>query len=181
MVKSIGGLISSRRAELELTQKAVADYCGVSEGTVSRWESGDIDNMRRDRIAALAQILRISPLLLLGAENGKVETTVTMTVKSGTPEYELLQAYSRHSKRVQEEIIRQAKNIDNTFAKNVSGLLKQSGDINGFMQKTGLSFEAVGRLMQGGPVWITPEETERIADYFNIDIVKLFFDKEVEI
>ena len=66
---SVGKLIYSRRTELELTQKEVADYVGVSEGTVSRWESGHIDNMRRDRIASLAKILKISPLSIMGIES----------------------------------------------------------------------------------------------------------------
>ena len=175
MAQSIGSLISSRRVELDLTQKNVADFCGVSEGTVSRWESGDIDNMRRDKIAALAQILRISPLLLLDTDVGKVETTMTITVKSGTPEYTLLQAYFRHPALIQNEIARRANNIDIVFSKNVSKLLKKSGDINGFMQKTGIRFEAVGKFMQGETVWTAPEEAERIANYFDIDIIKLFF------
>lgn len=66
--KSVGRLIYNRRTELGLTQREVADYVGVSEATVSRWESGDIDNMRRDRIAKLSAVLRISPLDIMGIE-----------------------------------------------------------------------------------------------------------------
>lgn len=66
--KSVGKIIFDRRTALSLTQKDVADYVGVSEATVSRWESGHIDNMRRDRIAKLAKILRISPLVIMGVD-----------------------------------------------------------------------------------------------------------------
>ena len=66
--KSVGRLIYDRRNELQITQKEVADSVGVSEATVSRWESGHIDNMRRDRIAALAKVLRISPLAIMGVD-----------------------------------------------------------------------------------------------------------------
>lgn len=59
-------LIRDRRIELDLTMKELADLVGVSEGTVSRWESGDIANMKRDRIYKLAKALQISPLALLG-------------------------------------------------------------------------------------------------------------------
>lgn len=59
-------LIRTRRKELKLSQKQVADYVGVSEATLSRWESGNIANMKRSRIAALAKILEISPSLIVG-------------------------------------------------------------------------------------------------------------------
>jgi transcriptional regulator with XRE-family HTH domain len=61
--------IKSRRLELGLTLKQVADRVGVSEGSVSRWESGEIDNMRRDKIAALAKVLSIDPLILIGQQS----------------------------------------------------------------------------------------------------------------
>ena len=67
--KSVGKLIYDRRTELGITQKEVADFVGVSEATVSRWESGHIDNMRRDRIAALSKILRMSPLAIMGIDD----------------------------------------------------------------------------------------------------------------
>lgn len=61
-------IIKSKRLELGLTMKQVADAVGVSEATISRWESGDIANMRRDRIFALAKKLGISPLTIMGEE-----------------------------------------------------------------------------------------------------------------
>lgn len=63
---SIQDEIKNRRLSLDLTMKEVAEYVGVSEGTVSRWESGDISNMRRDKIYRLSKILQISPLIILG-------------------------------------------------------------------------------------------------------------------
>ena len=42
---------------------------GVTEATVSRRESDDIDNMRRDKIARPAEVLRGLPLLTMGDEN----------------------------------------------------------------------------------------------------------------
>jgi repressor LexA len=73
--QSVGKIINARRTELDLTQKEVADFVGVSEATVSRWESGQIDNMRRDKIASLATILKISPLAIMGIPIGATAVT----------------------------------------------------------------------------------------------------------
>ena len=61
-------IIKERRTDLGLTMKELADKVGVSEGTVSRWESGNISNMKRDKIAALAKILEIPYEILMGWE-----------------------------------------------------------------------------------------------------------------
>ena len=65
----IGKKLRERRNELSLTQRQVANFVGVTEATVSRWETGDIDNMRRDKIAKLADVLRVSPLLIMGDDD----------------------------------------------------------------------------------------------------------------
>ncbi|WP_288190353.1 helix-turn-helix domain-containing protein [uncultured Veillonella sp.] len=49
-----------------LTLAELAKKVGVSAGTISRWESGEIANMRRDRIALLSKALGITPVELLG-------------------------------------------------------------------------------------------------------------------
>lgn len=54
-------IIKQRRLELGYSMKELGKRVGVSEATISRWESGDIANMKRDKIKALAQALRISP------------------------------------------------------------------------------------------------------------------------
>lgn len=62
----IKDIIKTRRIELGITQAQLAAAVGVSEATVSRWESGDISNMKRSRIAALAKALQISPSVIMG-------------------------------------------------------------------------------------------------------------------
>lgn len=62
----LNDILKIRRAELNLTQKEVADYVGVSEATLSRWESGEIKNLKRNRIAALAKILKLPPSTIVG-------------------------------------------------------------------------------------------------------------------
>lgn len=64
----MGNYLADRRKALSLTQKDVADAVGVSEATVSRWESGEIANMRRDRISALAKVLHCSTDFVMTGE-----------------------------------------------------------------------------------------------------------------
>lgn len=69
----IKDILYNRRKELDLTMRQVADMVGVSEGTVSRWESGEIANMKRDKIMDYAKALKISPAVIMGWEDdGKV-------------------------------------------------------------------------------------------------------------
>lgn len=63
--KSMGEIIKTRRKELKMTQKEVANHINVSHSAVSRWESGDIENITQDKIAGLADILKLSPLTLI--------------------------------------------------------------------------------------------------------------------
>ena len=70
----IKDVIRNRRLEMGLTMKQVADAVGVSEGTVSRWESGEIENMRRDKIAALSKLLSIDPRVIMGWQTQTEDT-----------------------------------------------------------------------------------------------------------
>lgn len=57
--------IKSKRIRLGLTQKEVAQKVGVTEATVSRWESGEIANMRRDKIMKLSELLQLPPSVIM--------------------------------------------------------------------------------------------------------------------
>ena len=63
----IANKIKARRQELGLTLEDVARAVGVGRSTVRKWETGMIKNMGRDKIAALAEILQISPVELVPA------------------------------------------------------------------------------------------------------------------
>jgi len=75
----IKDLIKSRRIEMNYTMKELAEKVGVSEGTISRWESGDISNMRRDKIVSLAKTLRISPAAIMEWDEQIQETKSNST------------------------------------------------------------------------------------------------------
>lgn len=82
----IKDILKARRLSLALTLEDVAAKVGVSAATISRWESGDIANMRRDRIVALSNALKISPAIIMGwddpednpvATSGSIDPEVT--------------------------------------------------------------------------------------------------------
>lgn len=62
-----------RRIEMGLTQKEVANAVGVAEATVSRWESGNIANMKRDKIFALSRVLNCSPEFIMTGNHTPAE------------------------------------------------------------------------------------------------------------
>lgn len=66
--------LKERRRELGLSLIEVANAVGVSEATISRYESGNIKNMRRDRIENYAKVLRVSIPVFLGIDDDYIET-----------------------------------------------------------------------------------------------------------
>ena len=105
-MKDIGLFISKRRAEIGLTMKEIADAVGVSEATVSRWEAGEIKNMRRDRIAKLADILKVSPVEILGMEK---QETPASDGNGRTAEF--ISLFTQLSPDEQKMIVNQIKGI----------------------------------------------------------------------
>lgn len=81
---NIQNLIKNRRKELGLTLLDIANACGVSEATVSRWESGNIANMKRSRIAQLASVLNISPSMLIH-DDYDIQTDLNPIIKPKVP------------------------------------------------------------------------------------------------
>lgn len=65
----IADIIKMRRKELGMTLEQVGEIVGVDKTTVRRWEAGGIANMRRDRIAKLAEALQIEPTDLIGEDD----------------------------------------------------------------------------------------------------------------
>ena len=62
-------LIKKRRLDLGLTMEELGKKIGVSKATIQRYESGEIKNVRRDKIAKLANALDTTPAYLMGWED----------------------------------------------------------------------------------------------------------------
>lgn len=60
-----GQKIKFLREQLNLTLEQVGNIVGVGKSTVRKWETGEIANMRRDKIAALAKALHTTPAYLM--------------------------------------------------------------------------------------------------------------------
>lgn len=62
----MGARIKRLREENHLTLEDVGRVVGVGKSTVRKWETGEIANMRRDKIAKLAEALHTTPGYLMG-------------------------------------------------------------------------------------------------------------------
>lgn len=96
----IGDIIHARRKELGMSLEQVSDLVGVAKSTVRLWETGGIANMRRDRIAKLAEALRIDPINLIG-EDGTDDVERNYLRIWGMP---LIQAYQAAPDYIQKAI-----------------------------------------------------------------------------
>lgn len=71
-------MLKEQRLSLGLTMKQVAEAVGVSESTISRWESGAIANMTREKIVLLSKALHISPADIMGWTERKEDNFVIL-------------------------------------------------------------------------------------------------------
>ncbi len=113
---NISRKIYERRTELGITQREIANHVGVTEATVSRWESGDINNMRRNRIEKLAEILRVSPLYIMGIEpypDAKSREQTQFT----TDQLEIVDAYNNLNDTGKRALVTVLAALKNTYPK----------------------------------------------------------------
>lgn len=82
----ISKLIKERRKYLGLTMKQLGQKAGTSESAVSRWEAGQIENMKRDTILKVADALHLSPLVFLGQDLSEAENVKIPILKKITTE-----------------------------------------------------------------------------------------------
>lgn len=76
----IKDIIRKKREELNLTYEELGNMVGVGKSTVRKWETGMIENMRRDNIVALSKALNISPAVIMGWE--PIETKPNLSINN---------------------------------------------------------------------------------------------------
>ena len=97
--------LRSRRMELGLTLEEVGDKVGVGKSTVRKWEQGLIDNMKRDKIALLANALKVSPLeLILDDYSNESHNISTIYNQLNQPRKEKVYSFAEHQLKEQRKI-----------------------------------------------------------------------------
>lgn len=76
-----GERLRERRLQLGLTLEQVAEAVNVGKSTVQKWESGAIEDMRAGKVAALAKVLKVSPLWIIGLSDSPQGPAPEMTTK----------------------------------------------------------------------------------------------------
>ncbi len=107
---TIGEKIATRRKELGLTLQEIGSAVGVGKSTVKKWESGYIANMRRDKIAALAKILQLSPAEFIGDESENTIPT-QLDVILTADEKRLLEYFRNFNEEGQEKLLDTASDM----------------------------------------------------------------------
>lgn len=75
-MNSPGMLIKQKRKEKRLTLEEVAQHIGVSKSTVSKYERNMIQNLKRDKLITLCNLLDLSPVELI--DNIEIEQEITI-------------------------------------------------------------------------------------------------------
>ena len=76
----LGEKIRLVRHQRGMTLEDVGDACGVGKSTVRKWESGQIANMRRDKIALVANALGVTPAYLMGWDESPALPTMPANI-----------------------------------------------------------------------------------------------------
>jgi transcriptional regulator with XRE-family HTH domain len=110
MEESMAQRIKDLRQIRGLTLEQVADVVGVGKSTVRKWETGMIANMRRDKIASLANALGTTPEYLMGWSEEKISPSEPELTEGERALLELFRAIPEDQQPVVLAMIRAAIN-----------------------------------------------------------------------
>ncbi|MHB9943638.1 Cro/Cl family transcriptional regulator [Clostridium sporogenes] len=107
----IKDIIRKRREELNLTYEQLGNMVGVGKSTVRKWETGMIENMRRDNIVSLAKALNISPAVIMGWEDIQQEKENEINNNLSQKEKALLKSFSKLNDLGKDKVIVYTKDL----------------------------------------------------------------------
>ena len=73
------------RKKAGLTQQALGNKVGVQKAAVQKWESGRVVNLKRSTIKQLAEIFHVTPMYLVGLEEGELPPATMDDVPDAEP------------------------------------------------------------------------------------------------
>ena len=117
MQNNFGDFLKRKRLEKNLTQKQLAMELFVSESAVSKWEKGEVVNIKREYIDKMAKIFDVSPQWLMGYETAP-EVTLTYeapghdTIKTTVGGKPIIGPASKRAELYQAALQVKTKNID---------------------------------------------------------------------
>lgn len=76
-MKTTGERIKELRIKKGLTQEELGNLIGVKKAAIHKYENNLVTNLRRSRLAKLAQALDTSPIYLMGLEDEDGEISPT--------------------------------------------------------------------------------------------------------
>lgn len=97
------------RKKYNLTLEDVGNAVGVGKSTVRKWETGMIENMRRDKIAKLASALHTTPGYLMGWTDDETNPVVApesdISLSLSASELHMLQKFRALDARGQSAVL----------------------------------------------------------------------------
>ena len=67
----IGDRIHQKRTECGMTLEELGEKLGVQRQAVSKWEKGEVQNIKRSYIAKMAEMFHCSPVWLMGFDDSE--------------------------------------------------------------------------------------------------------------
>ncbi len=83
-MNKMGQRIRSKRLEYNLTMEELAEKIGANKSSISKWEAGEVDNIKRIYIAKMAQIFHCKPSWLMDMDDA-LDFMVTYTAPDKEP------------------------------------------------------------------------------------------------
>jgi len=151
---NIGDRIKETRESRNRTLLDVANFLGVTEATVQRYESGNIKNLKLDTISKIATFLKVDPAYLMGWKN----TKENITSKS---QYNYFPAAISAGKPINVEAITDNNVEKISIPDSIMG--KNAGNKNIFITK--VCGESMNKTMQDGSlIAVRPVALDSLKD-----------------
>ena len=83
-MKTMGKRIAQKREEKHMTMEELGAKLGVTKSTISKWERGEVEHIKRSYIDKLCDIFQCPPQWLMGFE-GTEDVKITYSAENKEP------------------------------------------------------------------------------------------------